>query len=159
MWSCTIPFSLALPPSPSSLSLPSRWVVFTFGDPVPREIIAGRRILIVTTYDLLRYVRFIFVLTRPEWRFKRCCGSRPWTSGIYDLHFILMSTLNGYRLLRSACSQPPPSPLPLAEMIISREKSRWWGMLHATFVPMTGQLPFRASIVIKTLSSPRTQFL
>lgn len=103
--------------------------------------------------------RFIFVLTRPEWRFKRCCGGRPWTDVRYDLHFILMSALNGYRLLRSACSQPPPSPLPLAQMIISREKSRWWGMLHATFIPVTGQLPFGASIVIKTLSSPQTQLL
>lgn len=95
----------ALSPSLSFLDLPSRWIVFTFGDPVSREIIAGRRILIVATYDLLRYVRFIFVLTRPEWRFKRCCGGRPWTSVRYDLHFILMSALNGYRLLRSVCSQ------------------------------------------------------
>jgi len=55
-----------------SLDFPSRWIVFAFGDPVPREIIAGRRILIAATYDLLRYIPFLFVLTRAEWRFKRC---------------------------------------------------------------------------------------
>lgn len=146
---CSLSFHSSLPFLFLRLSC-SRWIrVFVFGNPVSREreteIIAAHRILIVATYDLVTRLFCFHLWSKSKWRFEQSSGGRPWIGA--DLHFILMSALNSYRLLGSACS-PPRS----REMIIAREKSHRWGMLHATFVPVTGQLPFGASIVIKTLS-------
>lgn len=78
--------------------------MFVFGDPVPAEVIADRWILIVATYDLLR-VRFILAVDRPAGQSDVLSGAAMADLGPmwHDLHFILMSALNGYRLLQSAC--------------------------------------------------------